>query len=58
MNTLNKSVLAGYLDAGRDLYIAVHKRTKENCDLVLDGSLPIKELARQLVTAVEGKPRI
>ena len=48
--------LSGYLDAGRDLYIAVHKRAKENCDLVLDGSLPIKELARQLVTAVEGKP--
>jgi hypothetical protein len=49
--------LSGYLDAGRDLYIAVQERAKENCDLVLDGSLSVDELAQQLFTAVEDKPR-
>jgi hypothetical protein len=52
-----KDYLSGYLDAGRDLYIAVQERAKENCDLVLDGSQSIDELAQQLVTAVEDKPR-
>lgn len=49
--------LSGYLDAGRDLYIAVQERAKENCDLVLDGSLSVDELAQQLVTAVKDKAR-
>jgi hypothetical protein len=52
-----KDYLSGYLDAGRDLYIAAQERAKENCDLVLDGSQSIDELAQQLVTAVEDKPR-
>jgi uridine kinase len=55
--TYLKDYLNGYLDAGRDLYIAVQERAKENCDLVLDGSLSVDELSQQLVTAVEGKPR-
>jgi len=49
--------LNGYLDAGRRLYMAVQELAKENCDLVLDGSLCVDELAQQLVTAVEDKPR-
>jgi uridine kinase len=55
--TYLKDYLSGYLDAGRDLYIAVQERAKENCDLVLDGCLSVDELAQQLVAAVEHKPR-
>ena len=55
--TYLKDYLSGYLDAGRDLYIAVQEQAKESCDLVLDGSLSVDELAQQLVTAVEDKPR-
>ena len=53
-----KDYLSGYLDAGRDLYVTVQERAKANCDLVLDGALPIDELVAQIVTAVEDKPRI
>jgi uridine kinase len=55
--TYLKEYLSGYLDALRGVYIAVQERAKENCDLVLDGTLPVDELSRQLVTAVEDKPR-
>lgn len=55
--TYLKDYLSGYLDAGRDLYIAVQEQAKENCDLVLDGCLSVDELAQQLVTTVEDKPR-
>jgi uridine kinase len=55
--TYLKDYLNGYLDAGRDLYIAVQEQAKENCDLVLDGCLSVDELAQQLVTTVEDKPR-
>ncbi len=39
------------LEAGRDLYVAVQARAKASCDLVLYGSLPVDELAHQIVTA-------
>ena len=55
--TYMKDYLSGYLDAGRDLYIAVLEQAKENCDLVLDGCLSVDKLAQQLVTTVEDKPR-
>jgi uridine kinase len=55
--TYLEDYLNGYLEAGRDLYIAVQKRAKENCDLVLDGCLPVDELAQQIASAVEDKPR-
>lgn len=49
--------LSGYLYAGRDLYIAVQERAKENCDLLIDGRLSVDELTQQIASAVEGKPR-
>lgn len=52
-----KNSLNEYLRAGRDVYIAVQKQAKENCDLVLDGFLSVDELAQQLVSAVKDKPR-
>ena len=55
--TYLKDYLRGYLDTGRELYITVQKQAKENCDLVLDGSLSVDELAQQLVTAVEDKQK-
>lgn len=55
--TYLEDYLSGYLDAGRALYIAVQERAKANCDLVLDGSLSVDELARQIVTAVQDRPR-
>jgi hypothetical protein len=55
--TYLKDYLRGYLDAGRELYIAVQKRAKENCDPVIDDSLSVDELAQQLVTAVEDKQK-
>lgn len=57
MVTYLRNYLSGYLDAGRDLYIAVQEQAKESCDLVLNGLLPVDELAQQLVAAVEDKPR-
>jgi len=54
--TYLKSYLSGYLDAGRDLYIAVQEQAKERCDLVLDGSLSVDTMAQQLVAAVKDKP--
>jgi len=39
--TYLKDYISGYLDAGRDLYVAVQEQAKENCDLVLDGRLPV-----------------
>jgi uridine kinase len=41
-----------YLDIGRDLYRAIHEQAIATCDLVLDGQLPVDELAAQLVTTV------
>ena len=52
-----KNSLNEYLCAGRDVYIAVQKQAKENCDLVLDGFLSVDELTQQLVSAVKDKPR-
>ena len=52
-----KGFLEGYLHVVRDIYITVHEQAKENCDLVLDGSLSVDELAQQIVTAVETKLR-
>jgi uridine kinase len=51
-----KNDLHAYLEAGRDVYIAVQTQAKENCDLVLDGTLSVDELAQQLVSAVKDKP--
>ena len=42
-----------YLDIGRDLYRAIHEQAFATCDLVLDGRLPVDELAVQLVKAVK-----
>lgn len=52
-----KNSLNEYLCAGRDVYIAVQKQAKENCDLVLDGFLSVDELAQKLVSVVKDKPR-
>lgn len=55
--TYLEDYLSGYLDAGRDLYIAVQERAKENCDLELNGCLSVDELAQQIVTALQDKPK-
>ena len=55
--TYMKDYLDEYLDAGRDLYMAVQERAKATSDLILDGSLTVEEMAERLVTAVEDKPR-
>ena len=52
-----KDYLNEYLVAGRETYVAVRERAKESCDLVLDGSLSVDDLAQQLVAAVVDKPR-
>jgi len=56
--TYLEDYLSGYLDAGRLLYIAVQEQAKANCDLVLDGFLPVDELSQQIVTAVKDKPEL
>ena len=55
--TYLEGYLSGYLDVGRDLYIAVQERAKENWDLELDGCLSVDELAQQISTAVKDKPK-
>jgi hypothetical protein len=45
--------LGAYLHFGRELYLAVQEQALSTCDLVLDGQLPIDELAQQLVAAVK-----
>ena len=42
-----------YIHIGRDLYSVIHDQAKTSCDLVLDGQLPLEELAAQLITAVQ-----
>jgi len=49
--------LNGYLSVARDIYIAVQEHAKANCDLVLDGSRPVEELAQELVRAVGRNPK-
>ena len=48
-----RGYLGFYLYAGRELYITVQEQATAACDLVLDGQLPVDELAKQLVVAVE-----
>ena len=42
-----KDYLSEYLIAGRDVYVAVLEQMRANCDLLLDGRLPIDALAEQ-----------
>jgi len=48
-----RNFLGHYLRTGRELYTTVQEQAKASCDLVLDGQLPVDELARQLVAAVK-----
>ncbi|MFC1718548.1 hypothetical protein ACFL6S_33135 [Candidatus Poribacteria bacterium] len=42
-----------FLDTWRAIYIEVQKQVEPSCDLILDGCLPVDELAKQLVEAVK-----
>ncbi len=45
--------LRGFLDSARALYIEVQRQVEPDCDLILDGCLPVEELAEQLIKAVK-----
>ena len=52
---LTKPILAeltAYLDYGRQAYLEMD-RVKNTCDLVLDGRLPVDDLAKDIVVAVK-----
>lgn len=44
-------------DLGRDMYFRVNENAKENCDLVLDGTKSVDELASEVVRHVKRRMR-
>ena len=41
--------------SGRDLYFRVNEKAKETCDLVVDGTRPMNEMAQEVVQSVKRK---
>ena len=48
--------LAAYLDWGATLYREVNRRARQSCDLVVDGTQPPEDLARQIAATVRRSP--
>ena len=49
--------MATYLDHGRQAYLEMDRQIKPTCDLVLDGSLPVNELAHRVVEEITVRAR-
>jgi uridine kinase len=49
------AMTAAYLEWAREAYLELERQVKPQCDLVLDGCLPIDELAQKILAAVEGE---
>lgn len=47
--------LTGYVEYYRDLYVVVHKLTVQNCDLIVDGTLPTEIAAHKVIHEVKEK---
>ena len=47
-----ETMTTAYLDWGRTAYLEQNRQVKPSCDLVLDGILPIDELARKILAQV------
>jgi hypothetical protein len=47
---------AGYLTWAREAYLDQDRQIKPLCDLVVDGCLPVDELARQILLAISTLP--
>jgi hypothetical protein len=47
--------LRDYLLIGRELYRTINERVQKNCDLILDGTKPIDELAEQSAIWIQGQ---
>ena len=41
-----------YIRTGRDFYIAVNNRVRENCDLIVDGMLSPEKIAGEIISAL------
>ncbi len=50
------AMTAGYLTWARAAYLDQERRVKPLCDLVVDGCLPVDELARQILLAISTLP--
>lgn len=48
------AMTASYLTWAREAYLDQERQVKPLCDLVLDGCLPVDELARQILAALRG----
>ena len=44
--------LKWYLSTGREFYLAIARRVQPNCDLVIDGTLPVENISRQIIVAI------
>lgn len=42
-----------YLNTGREFYLAIARRVRPNCDLIIDGNLPVENITTQIIEAVK-----
>lgn len=44
--------LVWYINFGRDFYLAVAEKVRENCDLVVDGTLSTEQMSDKIIEAI------
>lgn len=49
--------MSAYLDYGRQAFLQGDKQIKPYCDLILDGCLPVEDIANEIVEAIRGTAR-
>lgn len=49
------AMTASYLTWAREAYLDQYRQVKPLCDLVVDGCLPVDELAQKILAAIKGK---
>ena len=47
--------LTAYLDYGRRAYLEMDRQIKPNCDLILDGCMPVDDLVREIAEAIKAR---
>ena len=45
--------LEWFLGSGREFYLALARRVQPNCDLILDGTLPVESITSQILAVIE-----
>ncbi|HKY55432.1 MAG TPA: hypothetical protein VJM08_14040 [Anaerolineales bacterium] len=44
--------LEWYLSSGREFYLAIARRVRPNCDLVIDGTQPVEDITKQIIATI------